>query len=158
MTARAARTIAVDWQVEVQPTATLPFVMDAVRATPHVQAALPVGFAHSSGLSASAGEHPDDRTRDGVGHSHPSTGIGGRVRSARLSVPTSGVLVAQQTAANLIAAPGDTVQIGRSGMPPVNVRIDGVVELPQADSLFQKVGAPPGAQPVAPPRQRPGAS
>jgi len=62
-----------------------------------------------------------------------------------------GVLVAQQTAANLAAAPGDTVQIGRSGLPPVNVRIDGVVELPQADSLFRKIGAPPGAQPVAPP-------
>jgi putative ABC transport system permease protein len=61
------------------------------------------------------------------------------------------VLVAQQTAANLNVAPGDTVQIGRAGMAPVDVVVDGVVELPQADSLFQKVGAPPGAQPVAPP-------
>ena len=31
------------------------------------------------------------------------------------------------------------------------VRIAGVVELPAADSLFQKVGAPPGAQLQAPP-------
>ena len=31
------------------------------------------------------------------------------------------------------------------------VRVDGVVDLPAADSLFQKVGAPVGAQPQAPP-------
>ena len=29
--------------------------------------------------------------------------------------------------------------------------VDGVVDLPQANSLFQTVGAPPGAQPTAPP-------
>jgi len=63
----------------------------------------------------------------------------------------NGVLIAQQTAANLHVAPGDTVRIERAGMAPVDVVVDGVVELPQADSLFQKVGAPPGTQPVAPP-------
>ena len=63
----------------------------------------------------------------------------------------SGVLLAQQTAANLHAGPGDTVTVGRAGLPRVTVRVDGVVDLPQTDSLFQKVGAPPGAQPQAPP-------
>jgi len=63
----------------------------------------------------------------------------------------AGVLLAQQTAANLHAAPGDTVTIGRAGLPPVDVQIAGVIDLPQADSLFQTVGAPPGAQPQAPP-------
>jgi len=63
----------------------------------------------------------------------------------------SGVRIAQQTAANLHVVPGDTVRIGRAGMTPVEVKVDGVVDLPQADSLFQKVGAPVGAQPVAPP-------
>ena len=32
-----------------------------------------------------------------------------------------------------------------------SVRVDGVVDLPAADSLFQQVGAPVGAQPQAPP-------
>jgi putative ABC transport system permease protein len=63
----------------------------------------------------------------------------------------SGVLLAQQTAANLHAAPGDTISIGRAGLPPVPVTVSGVVDLPQADSLFQTVGAPAGAQPSAPP-------
>ena len=34
---------------------------------------------------------------------------------------------------------------------PIDVVVDGMVDLPQANSLFQKVGAPPGAQPTAPP-------
>ena len=36
-------------------------------------------------------------------------------------------------------------------MDPVTVTVDGVVDLPQADTLFQKVGAPVGAQAQAPP-------
>ena len=63
----------------------------------------------------------------------------------------TGVLLAQQTAANLHAAPGDTISIGRAGGAPAQVRVDGVVDLPTADSLFQTVGAPPGAQASAPP-------
>ncbi len=63
----------------------------------------------------------------------------------------NGPVLAQQTAANLQAQPGDTVSIGRPGLPPAAVRIAGVVELPTADSLFQKVGAPVGAQLQAPP-------
>src|SRR5207302_8257321 len=38
-----------------------------------------------------------------------------------------------------------------AGPAPAAVTVDGVVDLPQANSLFQKVGAPPGAQPQAPP-------
>jgi putative ABC transport system permease protein len=62
-----------------------------------------------------------------------------------------GVLVAQQTAANLHVAPGDALSIGRAGLAPAVVTVTGIVDLPQADSLFQVVGAPPGAQPQAPP-------
>ena len=62
-----------------------------------------------------------------------------------------GVLLFQQTAANLGARPGDVVSIGRAGAPPAQVKVDGVVDLPNEDSLFQQVGAPPGAQPNAPP-------
>ncbi len=41
--------------------------------------------------------------------------------------------------------------VERAGLPPAPLRIDGVVDLPQANSLFQTVGAPPSAQPAAPP-------
>lgn len=63
----------------------------------------------------------------------------------------TGVLLTQQTAANLHAAVGDTVTVDVTGRGPVDVRVDGVVDLPAADSLFQKVGVPPGGQPTATP-------
>src|SRR6202035_411150 len=63
----------------------------------------------------------------------------------------TGGLVAQQTASNLHVAPGDAVTIARAGLKPASVTVGGVVDLPYADSLFQKVGAPPGAQLSAPP-------
>src|SRR6185312_14892197 len=63
----------------------------------------------------------------------------------------SGVLIAQQAAANLHVGPGDRVEVGRGGRDHIAVRIDGVVDLPHANTLFQTVGAPAGAQPTAPP-------
>uniref|UniRef100_UPI00056102DB FtsX-like permease family protein n=1 Tax=Solirubrobacter soli TaxID=363832 RepID=UPI00056102DB len=51
---------------------------------------------------------------------------------------------------NLHARPGDTVTIG-GARGTARVTVDGIVDLPAADSLFQQVGAPPGAQPQAPP-------
>jgi putative ABC transport system permease protein len=142
MTARAARGVVVDWQVEVQPGAAQPSVFDAVRATPGVRAALPVGIAHSTGFVATSagttqttgpaqvlGIPPDYRQQ-----------FPGTLRT--LVGADSGVLVAQQTAANLHVAPGDTIQIGRAGLAPVEVVVDGVVDLPHADSLFQRLAHP----------------
>src|SRR5579859_7492716 len=48
MTQRAAARVSVDWQVETQPGADAHAVLDATRATPSVQSALPVGFASTS--------------------------------------------------------------------------------------------------------------
>ena len=63
----------------------------------------------------------------------------------------SGVLLAQQTAANLHATVGTMISVGRQGLPPLRVRVQGIVDLPAADSMFQAVGVPPGAAPQAPP-------
>jgi putative ABC transport system permease protein len=60
-------------------------------------------------------------------------------------------LVAQQTAANLHVSPGDQVSIATADGGSTVVTIAGVVDLPQANSLFQTVGAPSSAQPTAPP-------
>src|SRR3954449_3978828 len=73
----------------------------------------------------------------------------GEIRT--LSGSATGVLLAQQTAANLHAKPGDTISMGRPGTTAAKLRVDGVIDLPAADSLFQRVGAPVGAQPQAPP-------
>ncbi|MDQ1456643.1 MAG: putative transport system permease protein [Actinomycetota bacterium] len=149
MTQRAAQTVAVDWQVEVQAGANTDVVLAAVRS--RASAALPVGFAQTSGFQATTGASTQTTGPGvvlGLSDTYRRT-FPGTVRD--LAGTGLGVLVAQQTAANLRVAPGDTITIGRAGLSAARVRVDGVVDLPQADSLFQKVGAPTGAQPQAPP-------
>ncbi|MET7618034.1 FtsX-like permease family protein [Streptomyces sp. NPDC005408] len=151
MTTRAVRSVAVDWQAEVQPGADPGAVLKAVQTQGGVRSAQSVGFARSSGFQAT------------VAGSTQSTGPGvllGLSDTYRATFPreirqltgaTYGVLIAQQTAANLHVAPGDKVTVSLPGTKPAQVKVAGVVDLPQADSLFQKVGAPPQSQPAAPP-------
>ena len=151
MTARAAATVAVDWQVQVTAGADTATVTKTVRGAPGVTSALPVRFAHVGALSSTTGgttqstgagvvlELPTDYTRTFPGQVRFLTGA------------HDGVLIAQQTASNLHAGPGDQVTIRPVGAKPVDVTVAGVVDLPQANSLFQTVGAPPQSQPIAPP-------
>lgn len=151
MTDRAVRSVTVDWQVEVQPGASTADVDAAVADTPGVIASAHVQFAPTTGMSAITGTSTQT-TGPGVVLGLPdgySDTFPGEVRP--LVGARTGVLLAQQTAANLHAVPGATVMVGRLGLPPVPVTVAGIVDLPQANSLFQKVGAPPGAQPTAPP-------
>ncbi|MEU1177067.1 ABC transporter permease [Streptomyces sp. NPDC005820] len=151
MTQRAVRSVAVDWQVEVQPGADPNAVRSLVQATAGTRAALPVGFARTTGFTATVGGSTQT-TGPGV-----ALGLPADYRSRfpdelrTLSGSGNGVLLAQQTASNLHAAPGDTIGVRLPGAGLRQVRVDGVVDLPQADSLFQKVGAPPQSQPTAPP-------
>ena len=149
MTRRAVQNVPIDWQVQTQPGADPASVLKGVsqRAT----AALPVEFATTTGLKATTGGSTQT-TGPGVVVGLPDTyrtTFPSVIRN--LAGAPSGTLIAQQTAANLHVAPGDTITIGRAGLAPIDVRVDGVVDLPQADSFFQKVGAPIGAQAQAPP-------
>jgi putative ABC transport system permease protein len=151
MTARAVRDVGVDWQVQVQPGADPAAVLDLVRADPGTAHALPVGFERVDGLAADAG---------GITRTTGAATIVGLPDGYRATFPRelrtlvgadTGVLLAQQTAANLGVAPGGTVTITLSGGSTATVPVDGVVDLPDANALFQTVGTPPGAQPTAPP-------
>ena len=151
MTRRAIDTIAVDWQVEAQPGADPAAFTAVVGAAPHVVASEAVLFATTTGFESS--KSGTTRTTGagrvlGVGDSYRSA-FPGQLRD--LAGEPNGVLLYQQTAANLGAVPGDTISIGRDGLSPVTVIVSGIVDLPQSDSLFQTVGAPVGAQPQAPP-------
>jgi putative ABC transport system permease protein len=151
MTQRAIARVPIDWQVEAQPGANPRDVLAQVKRDAGVARALPVQFAPTTGLRASGGGSTQATgpgkvlgLPDGYARAFP-----GELRT--LSGSGTGVLLAQQTAANLHAKPGDTIAIGRPGTTAARVRVDGVIDLPAADSLFQKVGAPVGAQPQAPP-------
>jgi putative ABC transport system permease protein len=151
MTRRAAARVPVDWQVEAQPGSDPAAVLTTTKSTPGVTAALRVGYANTTGSTATTGGAVST-VGPGVALGIPDGYVAtfpGEVRS--LTGPTQGVLLAQQAAADLHVAPGEVVTIGRTGLDPVPVHVDGVVALPEANSLFQKVGVPASAQPQAPP-------
>jgi putative ABC transport system permease protein len=156
MTDRAISRVAVDWQVQVAAGADPAQVADALAGRPGTRTTDVVGFARVPQLSAST-------PTPGGGTSLQTTGAGqvlglprrygtdfpGQLRT--LAGTDIGVLVAQQTAANLHVGVGDVVAVARPGLPDAQLTVQGVVDLPQADTLFQTVGAPAGAQPTAPP-------
>jgi putative ABC transport system permease protein len=151
MTTRAIAGVPVDWQVEAQGASNPAAVLATIRRQPGVRRALPVQFATTTGLTATTAGSTQQTGSGKVLGLPPgyTAAFPGEVRV--LAGAGSGVVLAQQTAANLHAGPGDTVTIGLGGGRAAKVKVDGVVDLPAADSLFQKVGAPPGAQPQAPP-------
>jgi putative ABC transport system permease protein len=151
MTRRAVARVSVDWQVAVTEGADPAAVAATVRTAPGVVAAVDVGYATTTGFEATVGGTTQTTGPGAVLVVPPAytDAFPGAIRV--LAGSATGVLVTQQTAANLHVSPGDRVAIGRSGAPPVAVRVDGVVELPDADSLFQRAGAAAGAQPQAPP-------
>lgn len=151
MTQRSVTRVAVDWQVQTAPGADPRAVLATTAAFGGVTAAQPVSIADTPGFTATVGGSTQT-TGAGVVVGLPpgySATFPGEVRP--LVGAPDGVLLAQQTAANLHASPGDQIQVQRPGTAPTTLTVNGVVELPQADSLFQTVGAPAGSQPTAPP-------
>ena len=151
MTRRAVADVPVDWQVEVQPGADPAAVASIVAAHPGVTTASPVGFAATVGFSATTGATTQTTGAGlllGISSTYRNT-FPAELRD--LAGRAEGVLVFQQTAANLRIAPGDTVSVDLAGGRATSLVVDGIVDLPKADSLFQHVGAAAGAQPQAPP-------
>ncbi|MES0157859.1 ABC transporter permease [Mesorhizobium sp. M0018] len=151
MTARAISAVPIDWQVQVISGADPDLIGKAVSEATPVKAVYQVRYADVAGFEAQTG---GTTQTTGPGQviafdSGYSRAFPAEVRP--LSGKTDGVLIAQQTAANLHVGPGDTVSIKRIGLPPAEVKVAGVIDLPDADSLFQAVGLPPQAAPQAPP-------
>lgn len=151
MTQRAIAAVPVDWQVQLAPRTDPATAQQAAAAATPITALAQVGYADTQGFAAT------------VGGTTQTTGAGkaiGLDAQYRRLFPSQlrslvggldGALVAQQTAANLHVTVGDSVTIQRVGLPPVDVQIVGVVEMPYADSFFQSVGVPAGTAPQAPP-------
>lgn len=152
MTARALHSVSVPWQVEVQRGADPSAIAAQLGSTPAVGVADRVLFAPVTGLAANTGgtsQQTGAGTLVGLDTASYEHDFPGAVRS--LAGAPDGVLVAQQTAANLHVQPGDDVAISLGSGASAAVTVNGVVDLPQADSFFQKVGAAATAQPSAPP-------
>ncbi len=148
LTLRAASRVPVDWQVQVTPGSDPAQARKALSSIRGLTGFRAVDYAKVPGLQATstAGTHttgaayvvsvPADYAAFAASEIRPLVGA------------ASGVVLQQQTAANLAAAPGATVTVLGSHR---QVRIEGVVDLPNADSFFQVVGAPAGSGASAPP-------
>lgn len=151
MTQRATASVAVPWQVEVQPGADPDVVAARVAAWPGIARPQRVEFGQSAGFTLRTGD-TTQTTGAGIVIGIPADYDTTFPDAIRPLVGSSrGVLLAQQTAANLHAAVGDTVTFQRPGLPDMPLTVQGIVDLASADSLFQHVGAPAGSQPTAPP-------
>lgn len=158
MTQQAIADVSIDWQVQLAAGADPAAAINELKANPGYTNVVQVGYFTTPGFQAtttngSTGAITVQTTGEGK-----VLGLGDGYRAAfpaqiRDLVGSGSTLLAQQTAANLHAVPGSTITIKRPGLPPVQVKIDAVVDLPLADSLFQKVGAAPGtaSTPQAPP-------
>ena len=151
MTRRAITEVPVDWQVLLSAGADRQTVQAAIGSTTHYSALEQVGYADTAGFTATT-----DGTVQTIGPGKV-LGISAGYRQVfpaeirQLTGARQGVLVAQQTAANLHVKEGDIVTIERIHLPPVQVKVAGIVDLPFADSLFQAIGVHPGTAPQAPP-------
>jgi putative ABC transport system permease protein len=151
MTERAVASLPVDWQVQLVPGTDPYAIMTAIGLAAAPRVSQIVGYADTAGFEAETGGTVQTT---GPGK---ALGIDARYRHEfpaqmrPLSGASDGVLVAQQTAANLHATVGDDITVQRLGLPPVQLRIAGVIDLPNADSMFQAVGVPAGTAPQAPP-------
>jgi putative ABC transport system permease protein len=152
LTRRAIHDVPVDWQIQTAPGVDTGAVRAQIEKTVAPRILHQVFYASVDGFRASTGGTvqttgpgkalgmSDQYFRDFPQELRPLLGPAG-----------TGARVAQQLAANLHVTVGDSLQILRVGLPPASVKVDGVVDLLYADSLFQAVGVPAGIAPQAPP-------
>jgi putative ABC transport system permease protein len=151
MTERAIADVPIDWQVLLAPGVNADNNAALVRKTVPVKALEQVGYADVSGFIANTGGTVQTTGSGKVLGVSPDYKNIFPAEFRQLMGTLDGVLVMQQTASNLHVTIGDTITIQRIDLPPVTVTVDGVVDLPNADSLFQAIGVPAGASPQAPP-------
>jgi putative ABC transport system permease protein len=151
MTRRAIVGVPVDWQVQLVPGTDIQSIAAAIEKAATVSKLQTVGYSDVDGFEAHVGGTVQT-TGKGKVLGLDSSYMRDYPAQFRVLLGTlDGVLLAQQTAANLHATVGDNVTIRRPGLPPVDIKVTGIVDLPHADSVFQAVGVPPGAAPQAPP-------
>jgi putative ABC transport system permease protein len=150
MTRQAIADVAVDWQVQLAPGTDPRAAIAELGKSPGYDQIAQVGYADTPGF---------ETTADGTTHTTGPGKVLGLDPVYREAFPSQirdlvgqgTVLLAQQSAANLHAAPGSVITVKRPGLDPVQVTVEGVIDLPLADSLFQTIGAAPGSAPQAPP-------
>jgi putative ABC transport system permease protein len=148
LTIRAADRVPVDWQVQVTPGSDPGPVRDALARVPGVTGVRAVDYAKVPGLRSGADGAATRTTGAAYVVAVPDDYAAFAPGEIRSLLGTVGAVLQQQTASNLGAAPGAVVSVLGANRA---VTVTGVVDLPNADSFFQVVGAPTGSGASAPP-------
>ncbi len=151
MTSQAFAAVPTDWQILVTGGADVTVAQKTVLAGPGVTAAATVSFADTTGFKATISGTTQTTGPGKVLGLPPgfAASFPGEIRP--LVGAADGVLLFQQTAANLGASVGSTVSVGLPGGGSATETVAGIVDLPYSDSLFQSIGVAAGSAPQAPP-------
>ncbi len=151
MTSQAFAAVPADWQILVTSGADVAAAQKTVLSGPGITAAAPVSFADTTGFKATISGTTQTTGPGKVLGLPPgfAASFPGEIRP--LVGAADGVLLFQQTAANLGASVGSSVSVGLPGGGSVTETVVGVVDLPYSDSLFQSIGVAAGSAPQAPP-------
>jgi len=148
LTQRASARVPIDWQVQITPGSDPAEAARVLQTVPGLLGSRAVDYAKVRGLQSTSAAGTRT-TGSAYIVSLPADYATFAPSEIRALVGTGqGVVLQQQTASNLAAAPGATVTVLGSGRV---VTVGGVVDLPNADSFFQVVGAPAGSGASAPP-------
>ncbi|MFI5034957.1 MAG: FtsX-like permease family protein [Acidimicrobiales bacterium] len=151
MTRQALLGSPVDWQVQLAPGVAAATGLETVRTEPGVTRALVVNYGNVLGFSCQCGGTLQT-TGSGKALGLPGDYAATFPKELRYLIGhRHGALLAQQAASNLHATVGSTIQLRLPQGPSISLRVDGIIDLPAADSLFQVVGAPPSSALQAPP-------
>ena len=150
LTLRAAGRVPVDWQVQVTPGSDPSAAQKALAGVPGLVGFRPVDYAKVPGLKSISAAGARTTGAAYIVSLPADYGTFAPSQIRPLVGASTGIVLQQQTASSLAAAPGATVTVLGSGSGR-SVKVGGVVDLPNAGSFFQVVGAPAGSGASAPP-------
>ncbi|WP_413988560.1 ABC transporter permease [Labrys okinawensis] len=151
MTARSIAAVPVDWQIELAPAVQMETAQAALGDAVSVRRHENVGYASVDGFEASTADTVQTTGAGqvlGLSQTYAET-FPGQIRL--LQGALGGALVTQQMASNLHVGVGDKVIVHLPDTSSQTVTVAGVVDLPNADAMFQAIGLPAAAAPQAPP-------
>ncbi len=151
MTARAITNVGPYWQVQLVGTTDPTNALAGINVVADFTRSEKADYADVTGFTANTGGTVQSTGGGKVVGLAPSYFKTFPKQGRLLAGNFDGPVLAQQTAANLHAGPGDKITISRIGQSQTEVTISGVIEMPSADQFFQVVNGAAQTARNAPP-------
>lgn len=151
MTKRTIESLPVDWQLQISHNENIQDIKNIVNQAVQVNKMQVVNYAEVNGFFSQT-NNTTQTTGPGI-----AVGISNNYfklfpsEFRKIKGNDYGVLLTQQAASNLHADIGSKIVIFRKGLKPTSLIVQGIIDMPYADSFFQKIGVPSNLAPQAPP-------